>query len=146
MEEFLENFLDGKVVGSLWFDHIRNWYKYRHDFNILFTMYEEMKLDLRSSVLKISHFLEKELSEEDVEAVVKQATFKNMKSDPKANYEDITRKEVGTRRNDGHFLRKGVIGDWKNYLTVEQSERFDRIFQRKMKDFPLKFIWDVNKE
>ncbi|XP_074189578.1 amine sulfotransferase isoform X2 [Rhinolophus sinicus] len=133
------------VVGSLWFDHIKNWYKYRHDFNILFMMYEEMKLDLRSSVLKISHFLEKELSEEDVEAVVKQATFKNMKSDPKANYDDIIHKEVGTR-NDGHFLRKGVIGDWKNYLTVEQSERFDRIFQRKMKDFPLKFIWDVNKE
>ncbi|XP_074189577.1 amine sulfotransferase isoform X1 [Rhinolophus sinicus] len=145
MEEFLGNFLDGKVVGSLWFDHIKNWYKYRHDFNILFMMYEEMKLDLRSSVLKISHFLEKELSEEDVEAVVKQATFKNMKSDPKANYDDIIHKEVGTR-NDGHFLRKGVIGDWKNYLTVEQSERFDRIFQRKMKDFPLKFIWDVNKE
>lgn len=145
MEVFLEKFLDGKVVGSLWFDHIKNWYKYRHDFNILFMMYEEMKLDLRSSVLKISHFLEKELSEEDVEAVVKQATFKNMKSDPNANYDDIMQKEVGTRK-DGHFLRKGVIGDWKNYLTVEQSERFDRIFQRKMKDFPLKFIWDVNKE
>ncbi|XP_032959489.1 amine sulfotransferase-like isoform X2 [Rhinolophus ferrumequinum] len=45
MEEFLGNFLDGKVVGSLWFDHIRNWYKYRHDFNILFMMYEEMKMD-----------------------------------------------------------------------------------------------------
>lgn len=146
MEVFLEKFLDGKVVGSLWFDHIRNWYKYRHDFNILFMMYEEMKLDLRSSVLKISHFLEKELSEEDVEAVVKQATFKNMKSDPNANYDDVLRNVIGTRRNDGHFLRKGVIGDWKNYLTVEQSERFDRIFQRKMKDFPLKFIWDVNKE
>lgn len=57
-------------------------------------------------MLKISHFLEKELSEEDVEAIVKQATFQNMKSDPIANYEDIMRKEVGTR-NDGQFLRKG---------------------------------------
>ncbi|KAF6364693.1 hypothetical protein mRhiFer1_009822 [Rhinolophus ferrumequinum] len=106
---------------------------------------DEDREDLRNSVLKISHFLEKELSEEDMEAVVKQATFTNMKSDPKANYYDVIHNEVGTRRN-GHFMRKGVIGDWKNYLTVEQSERFDRIFQRKMKDFPLKFIWDVKKE
>ncbi|KAM5283266.1 amine sulfotransferase-like [Hipposideros larvatus] len=145
MEEYLEKFLDGKVVGSLWFDHIKSWYEHRHDFNILFMMYEEMKMDLRSSVLKISHFLKKELSEEDVEAIVKKATFENMKHDPKANYYDIVHKEVGTR-SDGQFLRKGVIGDWKNYLTVKQNERFDRIFQRKMKDFPLKFIWDINEE
>lgn len=69
--------------------------------------YPQFFQDLRSSVIKISHFLEKELSEEDVEAVVKQATFTNMKSDPKANYNDILRNEIGTRRNDGHFMRKG---------------------------------------
>lgn len=62
--------------------------------------------DLRSSVLKISSFLEKELSEEDVEAIVKQATFQNMESDPKANYEDVITKDVG-KRTSGHFLRKG---------------------------------------
>lgn len=31
------------VVGSFWVDHIRGWYEHRHDFNILFMMYEEMK-------------------------------------------------------------------------------------------------------
>nr|XP_019596892.1 PREDICTED: amine sulfotransferase-like [Rhinolophus sinicus] len=150
MEVFLEKFLDGKgnheFIIQATYPCIpeQQMFKVRVVF-VFCRGLMEMKLDLRSSVFKISHFLEKELSEEDVEAVVKQATFKNMKSDPKANYDDIIHKEIGTR-NDGHFLRKGVIGDWKNYLTVEQSERFDRIFQRKMKDFPLKFIWDVNKE
>ncbi|XP_065767378.1 LOW QUALITY PROTEIN: amine sulfotransferase-like [Muntiacus reevesi] len=143
---FMEKFLDGKVIGSLWFDHIRGWYEHRHDFNILFMMYEEMKKDLRSSVLKISSFLEKELSEEDLDAVVNQATFQNMKLDPQANYDSILKNEVGTRTNEGHFLRKGTIGDWKHHLTVEQNERFDRVFQRKMKDFPLKFIWEIDEE
>lgn len=58
-------------------------------------------------MLKISRFLEKELSEEDVEAIVKQSTFQNMKSDPKANYDEILKHEIGKRTDDGHFLRKG---------------------------------------
>ncbi|KAI5943726.1 Bile salt sulfotransferase [Manis javanica] len=28
MEEFMELFLEGKVYGSLWFDHIRGWYEH----------------------------------------------------------------------------------------------------------------------
>ncbi|KAM7340633.1 hypothetical protein ACRRTK_001248 [Alexandromys fortis] len=134
------------LVGSNWFDHIRGWYEHRHDFNIMFLSYEDMKKDLRGSVLKICSFLEKELSKEDVDAVVRQATFHNMKSDPRANYEDIIKKEIGTRNDQGTFLRKGTIGDWKHHLTVDQNERFDRIFNRNMKNIPLKFIWDINEE
>ncbi|XP_075410089.1 amine sulfotransferase-like [Tenrec ecaudatus] len=146
IEQFMKRFLDGKVVGSLWFDHIRGWYEHRHSFNVLFMRYEDMKKDLRSAVLKICSFLEKELSDEAVDDVVRKATFRNMKSDPQANYDKFVREEVGARTEDGCFLRKGTIGDWKRHLTVEQSEMFDRIFQRKMKDIPLKFIWDVNEE
>ncbi|KAF5919986.1 hypothetical protein HPG69_014352, partial [Diceros bicornis minor] len=71
------------------------------------------------------------------------ATFQNTKSDPRANYEHVIKHEWGTRTNEGGLLHKGTVGDWKHHLTVEQNERFDRIFQRKMKDFPLKFIWDI---
>ncbi|XP_076408571.1 amine sulfotransferase-like isoform X1 [Peromyscus maniculatus bairdii] len=145
IDHYLEKFLDGKVVGSCWFDHIRGWYEHRHDFNIMFLSYEDMKKDLRNSVLKICSFLEKKLSKEDVDAVVRQATFQNMKSDPRANYDNIIKNEIG-ERNKGYFLRKGTIGDWKHHLTVQQNERFDMIFKRNMKNFPLKFVWDVNEE
>nr|XP_026270781.1 amine sulfotransferase-like [Urocitellus parryii] len=146
IENFMEMFLDGQVMGSRWFDHVRGWYEHRHDFNIQFMSYEDMKKDLRSAVLKICGFLEKELSEEVVDTVVKQASFQNMKTNPQANYHGITKYELGVRNDKGHFLRKGTIGDWKHHFTVEQNERFDQIFQREMKDVPLKFIWDINEE
>ncbi|XP_062043236.1 amine sulfotransferase-like [Lepus europaeus] len=141
---FMEKFLVGEVVGSLWFDHIRGWYEHKHDFNILFMMYEDMKKDFRSSVLEISKFLSKNLSEQDVDAMVNQATFENMKSLPQANYTNTIERYAGMRFQEGQFMRKGTIGDWKHHLTVKQNERFDKIFQTKMKDFPLKSIWDID--
>ncbi|XP_012608698.2 amine sulfotransferase-like isoform X1 [Microcebus murinus] len=144
IDAFMKQFLEGKVLGNLWFDHIKGWYEHRNNFNIQFMMYEEMKKDLRSSVLKLSKFLGEDLSEETLNAVVRQATFESMKDDPLANYENALYLYFGSKLREGHFLRKGTIGDWKSHMTVEQNERFDKIFRKQMKDFPLQFIWDVN--
>ncbi|NXN45353.1 ST3A1 sulfotransferase, partial [Rhinoptilus africanus] len=141
---FMERFLAGKVLGSSWLDHVAGWYSHAEDFNILFLTYEEMKKDLRSAVLKICNFLGKKLSEEEVDSVVRQATFENMRKDPRANYENLPDDIVA--KDKGSFLRKGTVGDWKNIMTVAQSERFDQVLKEKMKVLPIKFIWDINDE
>ncbi|XP_006026214.1 amine sulfotransferase-like [Alligator sinensis] len=142
LEHFLERFLSGNVTASSWFDHVRGWYMHKDEFNILFLSYEEMIKDLRTAVLKICNLVGKQLSDQEVDIVVDWATFKNMKADLRANYESLP--EVFLKKGQGHFLRKGTTGDWKNIMTVAQSERFDKIFQEKMKDLPYKFIWDIN--
>uniref|UniRef100_A0A8D0F7U9 Sulfotransferase n=1 Tax=Strix occidentalis caurina TaxID=311401 RepID=A0A8D0F7U9_STROC len=131
-------------VGSSWLDHVAGWYSHAEDFNILFVTYEEMKKDLRSAVLKICNFLGKKLSEEEVDSVVRQATFENMRKDPRANYENLP--DDIALKNKGSFLRKGTVGDWKNIMTVAQNERFDKVLSEKMKTLPIKFIWDINDE
>ncbi|XP_009819659.2 amine sulfotransferase-like [Gavia stellata] len=141
---FMERFLAGKVLASLWLDHVAGWYSHAEDFNILFLTYEEMKKDLRSAVLKICNFLGKKLNEEEVDSVVRQATFENMRRDPRANYENLPDDIVA--KDKGSFLRKGTVGDWKNIMTVAQSERFDKVLNEKMKTLPIKFIWDINDE
>ncbi|NXX41810.1 ST3A1 sulfotransferase, partial [Tricholaema leucomelas] len=139
---FMERFLSGKVLGSSWIDHVSGWFSHAEDFNILFLTYEEMKKDLRSAVLKICKFLGRKLSKEEVDSVVTQASFENMKKDPRANYENLPDDVVA--KHKGCFLRKGTIGDWKNTMTVAQSERFDQALMEKIKALPINFIWDIN--
>ncbi|NXO54343.1 ST3A1 sulfotransferase, partial [Aramus guarauna] len=141
---FMERFLAGKVLASSWLDHVAGWCSHAEDFNILFLTYEEMKKDLRSAVLKICNFLGKKLSEEEVDSVVRQATFENMRKDPRANYENLPDDIVA--KDKGSFLRKGTVGDWKNIMTVAQSERFDKVLEEKIKTLPIKFVWDINDE
>ncbi|KAM9156147.1 amine sulfotransferase-like [Pangshura tecta] len=133
----MERFLAGKVHASSWFDHVSGWYTHRADYNILFLTYEEMKKDLRSAVLKMCVFLGKQLTEKELNVVVEKAVFDKMKSDPRSNYEDKT---CILEKGRDNFLRRGTVGDWKNIMTVAQSEKFNKVFNEKMKDLPFKFI------
>ena len=40
------------------------------------------------------------------------------------------------------FLRKGVVGDWKNFLSPEQSAQIDSICAERLKDMGLEFEYE----
>ena len=42
------------------------------------------------------------------------------------------------------FLRKGVVGDWKNFLSPEQSAQIDSICAERLKDMGLEFEYELN--
>ncbi|KAJ3592617.1 hypothetical protein NHX12_007744 [Muraenolepis orangiensis] len=95
--------------------------------------------DLRSEVVRLCQFVGKNLSDDAIDAITKRASFDNMKRDEAAyKWSNGMYKD-----NKSVFMRKGTIGDWKNYLTVAQSELFDRVYEEQMKDMPLKYIWDI---
>ena len=49
-----------------------------------------------------------------------------------------------TEENDeiGLMLRKGVVGDWKNYFTPEMNERFEKEVLTKLKGSGLEFEFE----
>ena len=71
-----------------------------------------MKRDLPSVIRRTAAFLNKTLTDEQVERLADHLSFKNMKSNKAVNKEEY--------ENDGRFMRKGETGDWRSKLSEEQ--------------------------
>ncbi|XP_059212906.1 amine sulfotransferase-like [Centropristis striata] len=138
-EDFFQDFLDGNAFMGSWFDHVREYYNEKDQMDILFVRYEDMLKDLRGEVVKLCAFLGKDLTDEAIDHVVETSTFKNMKTNPNANYMELLEKQ----RYQKDTMRKGVAGDWKNHFTVAQNEYFDQVFAERMSDLPLSFTWEL---
>lgn len=137
-EEFLEGFLEGKVLYGSWFNHVKDWMQLKDKPNFFSIAYEELQQDLRDGVERICHFLGKELSRQQIDSVVENASFQKMKDNTMTNFTDLPLID----HEKGKFMRKGIVGDWKNHLTVEQSHYFDRVYQETMQGVNIAFPWD----
>lgn len=123
-EKYCELFLAGMIPPGSYFDHVMTFWKMRHDPNVLFLTYEEMKKDLRTSIEKVAMFMEKKIPDQKMELLLDHLSFDNMKKNSACNLESILKLKTGEVESD-QFIRKGEIGDWKNYLSPDMCEKFD---------------------
>lgn len=72
--------------------------------------------------MTVCKFLGKKLNEEEVDAVMRQATFENMKSDPLANYTTILKTSAEHLKNYEFFLRKGEVRESVFVLVCGANE------------------------
>lgn len=145
-DEFYEIFMDGEVEYNDYFDHLMSWYPQRNNKEVLFTTYEDMKKDTRAVVLRVAAFL----GQEYVDAIEKDnnvlnnilrfSGFDYMKTHLEKVYSRPARKpedelmrdekvkEPDQKREKIDFMRKGIVGDWKNHFSNEQSDRMNKKF------------------
>ncbi|XP_044165975.1 amine sulfotransferase-like isoform X3 [Acropora millepora] len=131
-ENFANFLVDGKGSYGLWSDHVLAWWKRRNDPHILFLKYEDLKKDLYTNVRTLSEFLNKPLSKDVIAKIAHQCTFGEMKK----NSDNFSIKNVNSKPL---FLRKGQIGDWRNYFSAELSKKFDEILVSKLEGSGLSF-------
>ena len=80
----------------------------------------------------IANFLNKPLSDDLISRISEQCTFSGMKKNA-ASY------SIPTKDGESSMLRKGVVGNWKNYFTPELNERFQNEVLAKLKGSGLEF-------
>lgn len=130
---WLDMFLRGRVQRGHWFSHVLGWWKYKDTSNILFLKYEDLIENLERELWKIAAFLRLPLSPDTLNRIVEKTAFQNMKSDAFSNYHEV--------REFRGIFRKGVVGSWKEEFTVAQSERFDKIYEDRMRGSGLDFTF-----
>ena len=97
-----------------------------------------MKKDLPGAVRTISQFMGYDFDQSQIESIADQSTFEKMKADPLANPQHFEPTKV-LFRDDGEFIRKGAVGDWRNHFSEEQLARFNAEYAKRMAGVDLKY-------
>ncbi|XP_072019495.1 amine sulfotransferase-like isoform X2 [Amphiura filiformis] len=149
-DNFFEIYCTDDIPYSSWFTYVLSfWKKHRYDENFLFLKFEEMKKDPRNAVLQVAHFLGKDLDDETIDRVVRYSSVDSMKerfktsekhSDkPSEDHHEAEKSKLGAPG----IIRKGIVGDWKQHFTEEQSKKFDELFREKMEGSGLDIDFEI---
>ena len=138
---YIANFLGVKSLTSVyggWMKHVLEWWEHKDKLNILFLKYEDVKKETRKYVQTIAEFMGvKDVTPELVDRVVEQSSFSKMWVNPTVNNRIKEGASIGWT-----FLRKGEIGDWKNYFTDEQNIKFEDNVVKKLGEHGLEFEYE----
>ncbi|KAL3194002.1 hypothetical protein MRX96_001916 [Rhipicephalus microplus] len=165
---FHDMFTTGKLSYGDYFDHVLSWYERRDNPNVLFFTYEDVKKDHQLWVLNIAKFLGENYAQafrkdpELLRKVVNASSLSNMKQifagkisasvmnllnlpSGKALkalqvYRDIW-PHMGELHPNEDFVRKGVIGDWKEHFTPELIEKTKAWIERKTTGSDVMQLW-----
>ncbi|KAJ8299812.1 hypothetical protein KUTeg_023872, partial [Tegillarca granosa] len=146
-EQFLRVFETETDCLTKWFSYTLEWERKideNKDLQILQLYYEDIKKNPVKEIQRLANFLEVDCDEVLAEHIADKCSFKNLK---KANNEikiDILNRnpeEKSDVAKSDFLYRKGEIGDWKNWFTVAQNERFNQSYKEWMKTSKLKFTY-----
>ncbi|KAH0626569.1 hypothetical protein JD844_001631 [Phrynosoma platyrhinos] len=125
------------VAWGSWLDHVCGWWEAKDRRPILYLFYEDMKEDPSREIRKVAQFLGIQLPDPVLKQIVQHTAFESMKANPMANYSTLPAFIMD--QGVSPFMRKGMVGDWKEHFTVAQSEQMDDIFAQKLQSSGLTF-------
>ena len=124
--EFLEYYLQGFCIGAgVWHEHVANWL----DSPVFATgrglliRYEDMKQDVRRELRRCAEFLGADAPADRLERAAAVGDLDAMRKTEKRSAL-IAHREKGPQIP---FVRKGIVGDWQDYFSERDLERFNNV-------------------
>ncbi|XP_072045372.1 sulfotransferase 4A1-like [Amphiura filiformis] len=114
--QFFYRFINNKLGYGSYFDHVVPWWNHRHDSNVYYLKYEDVKKDFMYAVQQLGEFLDHPTPHDTIQEIKDYW-------DDEPNY---------NRREDR-------VGFWKYYFTVHMNEKFDKLLPERMYDTDLEF-------
>jgi hypothetical protein len=134
----VDEFLAGRVPWGPFTDNVLGWHKTDHP-NLLKITYEEARRNTTDVLERVVKFVGCPVSEGRVAEVVAATDFDAMKKSNlrnQINHPDM-REDTATP-----FMRKGIVGDWKEWFTVAQNERMNQEMVAPLQDAGLDLIYE----
>ncbi|XP_052801041.1 sulfotransferase 1A1-like [Mya arenaria] len=140
-ENYLQMFMRGEVDYGSYPDYLRDWQTLIRDhpeLPVLILYYEDLKQNNVHELQRVCEFLGLERTNELLEAVVATCEINKMRTGKVAKMDSNTR-DLQKRffREGFSLLRKGEVGDWKNWFTVAQNEAFDTWWEENTRDIDM---------
>ncbi|NXU55857.1 ST2B1 Sulfotransferase, partial [Turnix velox] len=124
-----------------WFEHIKGWLGQKQLLDIFFVTYEELHQDLGGTAQRLAAFLDVPLGTETLVALEEHCSFRVMRDNAMANFTLIPSNIMD--HSQGRFMRKGVVGDWRDHFSPTQNTLFNRLYQEEMGDSDLTTRWPM---
>ncbi|OQV18351.1 putative Sulfotransferase family cytosolic 1B member 1 [Hypsibius exemplaris] len=136
LEDMVDAFIDNKCMYAPYFDHVAAYWKHaQENKNFFFVTYERMCKDLKGVVRDLCVFLDRDLTEEQMDNVVHHCQFDNMKQVSNVNRTSLA--EAGYLDfNISHFMRVGKPGNWKEHFSPELNAKVDKWIAEQRARFP----------
>ena len=93
-----------------------------------------MKKDQMAIIKDLCTFLDQPLTEGQMARLAEHLKFDNMKNNPNCN------PTAGCEWHGGDFMRKGKVGDWRNYFSQEMGEKWDEWIEQNVNGTGLEFL------
>jgi len=139
LQSYFDLFMDDLGVYGSYFEYVKTSWEKRDNPNVCVLFFEDMKKDLGKSVRKVADFLGKTYTEDQIEKSVDFLSFKSMKERGSG---DTFQTMLKKSDSDGHFMRKGEAGDWKNSFTDEMTKRMNDAIEKHLKPIGLEFQYE----
>ncbi|XP_055691164.1 luciferin sulfotransferase-like [Lutzomyia longipalpis] len=136
--DFMEAFLNDMIDFSPYHSHIIDFWNMRHEENILFLTFEEMKFNHPAVIERTAAFFRKTYSKEQIDVLADHLSFAKFSKNTSCNMEFILKMvedSLNVKMVDPNFriTRKGAVGSHKEEMTPELIAKFNDWTDSEMK-------------